>query len=148
MAEEIISICENLTILFASAGFPSIRMSPSSCTSACQLSDSWGKSILACCLYSPCVKTTSCTMTGIDVFGSECLWDITATFSPPLPQSGQNKETMITVVIQPFHTKVSPSAECQHKFADAHSSISSLSPDTLFLFICIIPVTLRLITLG
>lgn len=70
-------------------------------------------------------------MTGIDVFGSKCLWDITATFSPRLPQSGQNKETMITAVIQPFHTKLSPSAECQHKFADTHSSISSPSPDTL-----------------
>lgn len=115
---------------------------------ACRLSDSWGKSILTRCLYSPCVKTTSCTMTGIDVFGSKCLWDITATFSPRLPQSGQNKETMITAVIQPFNTKLSRSAECQHKFADAHSSISSPSPDTLFLFICIIPVTLRLITVG
>lgn len=70
-----------------------------------------------------------------------------ATFSPRRPQSGPNKETMIRAVIQPFHTTLSRSAECQHKFADTHSSISAASPDALFLFICIIPVTLRLITL-
>lgn len=70
-----------------------------------------------------------------------------ATFSPQRPQSGPNKETMIRAMIQPFHTTLSRSAECQHKFADTHSSISAASPDALFLFICIIPVTLRLITL-
>lgn len=101
---------------------------------ACRLRDSWGKSILTCCLYSPCGKTTSCTMTGTDIFGSKCLWDITATFSPQLPQSGQNKETMITAVIQPFHTKLSRSAECQ-QFADTDSSISSPSPDTLLIYL-------------
>lgn len=70
-----------------------------------------------------------------------------ATFPPRRPQSGPNKETMIRAVIQPFHTTLSRSAECQHKFADTHSSIFTASPDALFLFICIIPVTLRLITL-
>lgn len=50
--------------------------------------------------------------------------DVKATFSPGLSQSGQNKGTMIPAMIQPFQTKLSHSAECQHKFADIFSFLS------------------------
>lgn len=55
---------------------------------------------------------------------------LTATFSPGLSQSGQNKAAMIPAMIQPFQTKLSPSAECQHKFADIFSflPVSCRSP--------------------
>lgn len=56
--------------------------------------------------------------------------NLTVTFSPGLSQSGQNKAVMILAMIQPFQTKLSPSAECQHKFADIFSflPVSCRSP--------------------
>lgn len=91
-------------------------ISTSAARQKCCLSCSKGKSILTCSLAFPMWNNRLIiTPTDLDSLQSNISPRHKMTFSPGLSESGQNKGKMITAMIQPFQTKLSPSGECQHK---------------------------------